>query len=451
MDEHPLEHCVDAHGAHHTPEGNWKASAGDGLGLTAYSAHDHIGQDSPTFRNPDIHPIQLEYALTSNLSSDNEGVFEPELKRRRSGGSAINGLTNRVITRLPSLTKRKGRKRPCGTRSEDNSGASTPVNPRSRSSSRARSLSIFQGPDSPTMDIDDIDDVKMRDRIDTIEEVVDHEDSAQDLQPFHPMDQEGDQGKCKSLERVHTPLLPTISSTKSGENSPPGCLDSSALVDSVIGDGYTDSSNSIQPTPELSAKNSVGALKDTCQQNHDIHSWTKNDISMTAVTEDEWSEKLGHADFTIQPQPYSPLNFNSETCSNLLKDWQKARAEYSKHLARTQKHFGLGSRTYRLTESKWAEIDSVWKRKYDDARMKTSVNEGTPPNSPAEPAPVFKIPTLDEKFPQLQDYEIVGPMERIDPPERAATQIKHMPSKRGGFMKLFGNLNRRARATSGPR
>ena len=416
-------------------------------------------QSFPHLRAALAHPRQLESALASCFSNGFDVHNEPQLKRRCSGESKI---ASRVLTHLPSLAKRRDRKRATTSRSEGNSGFSTPQ-PRSRSTSRARGLSFFRRSESADPAQDESQIKAAPERIQTIEEVADGDHHSHDLHPFEPLAESREASRPEALERVQTPLLPIlVDPTTPVEQTPqPSSFNASKYQDLGVESVYPELPLSIQATPrlsaiatpQLSAKNSISVIRPSPVLSQEPGPQLDNlEASLLSIPDDdEWSDRLGHANFVIRPEPYLPHWFSSETCAVLLADWDKARSEYSRHLARTGKHFGQSSKTYRLTEEKWAEIDGLWKRNYDEARSKTSLSEGTPPDSPNEPAPVFKIPSLDQKFPELREYDIVGPMERAATPERAITQVRRTESRKTGFMKFFGGLNRRARSASGPR
>ncbi len=149
---------------------------------------------------------------------------------------------------------------------------------------------------------------------------------------------------------------------------------------------------------------------------------------------DKWSIQLGHANFTISPQPYIPEVCNAETYRQVLLDWEQARTNWFKHRYRTLEHYGLNSNTYKLTEQKWAEIKAEWKRCSDQAAaeaVKTS-EEALPiaPNhSPTLPMPT--VHNLDGKFPKLGDEDIVGPM------KQAVARTQPSPPREKPLNKLF--------------
>ncbi|KAL9048444.1 MAG: hypothetical protein Q9162_007720 [Coniocarpon cinnabarinum] len=390
-------------------------------------------------------PRHTVSALNGQLD-ESDVRFEPFAKRRRSGESTLDSITSRFLERLPSLVKHKTRKRGSTFCSESNSAVVSPVPGRSRSSSRARtSLSIFRKSDAMDTDTDAPRDASASGRFETINEVDDLDVRSEP--------RSGEHAKPEDLERVHTPLLPMfLDDDNSAKEVIAANHDPCDVVDSVISDCGYDSLSSIQHTPQLSAKASTTFVQTSHSRtlNEDPQAIGTPDLPMLAEPEDEWSESLGHANFFIQPKPYSPDHVSAEACNALLFDWEKARSEYSKHLARTTKHFGHSSKTYRLTEEKWAAIDATWRRNYDKMRAMASIVGAMPLHSPVEPAPVVRIPSLDDKFPQLSDFEVVGAMERIDPPQRASTQIKRDSSVRNGLKKLIDGLNKRSRSVSGP-
>ena len=81
---------------------------------------------------------------------------------------------------------------------------------------------------------------------------------------------------------------------------------------------------------------------------------------------DAWADRLGHANFTIQPQPYEPEVQDLESMHQLRADWGLARVNYTKHLVRTGEHYGTTSKIYALTEAKWAEVDGIWRTHFEE-------------------------------------------------------------------------------------
>lgn len=108
---------------------------------------------------------------------------------------------------------------------------------------------------------------------------------------------------------------------------------------------------------------------------------------------------------------------------------------------RTGEHYGVTSKTYKLTEEKWAQIDLKW-MKNNELTIATTAQSSTDAfatlkhntlGNASSSNVMTKIPSLNDprsegKFPQLGDEDIVGPM------VQAAAQLRRNPSKKA---KLF--------------
>jgi hypothetical protein len=177
--------------------------------------------------------------------------------------------------------------------------------------------------------------------------------------------------------------------------------------------------------------------------------------------DDEWSERLGHANFTIFPEPYLPSVLDMETFKQLRENWDQARHSYAKHLARTGEHYGATSKTYLLTEEKWASVDVQWKK--NSAAMTEALGHFHARSSGAEPEasdspcsnnvleqPPTKVivPKINDptgKFPDMGDEDIVGPM--AVGPSRAVTMqqlvepaMQNRLSKKRNFLKFISDI-----------
>ncbi|KAI5288238.1 hypothetical protein KEM54_005361 [Ascosphaera aggregata] len=184
--------------------------------------------------------------------------------------------------------------------------------------------------------------------------------------------------------------------------------------------------------------------------------------------EDEWSLELGHANFIIHPRPYMPEVNTIEAIEAHFADWQTARSNYAKHLARVSKFYGQTSSIYQLTEKKWASIEEKWKVTHDrcvsrrlelEASMTATAtarvggieqylaaaahepldrrNVGKHPRTLSQfqnyqMGGSVKIPTInDSKFPDLGDEDIIGLM-TVDKPRSQtafAAQSRLSPSE----------------------
>ncbi|WEW55438.1 hypothetical protein PRK78_000869 [Emydomyces testavorans] len=132
-------------------------------------------------------------------------------------------------------------------------------------------------------------------------------------------------------------------------------------------------------------------------------------------TEDEWSCKLGHANFTIHPKPYVPAICTVDEFEEHRANWSLARSNYAKHLVRTGEHYGVTSNIYRFTEEKWDLIDGQWRTNHNIVLANLTDSNGNRlflSKSNAHPGESVKIiPFLDKaKFPDLGDEDIVGLM-----------------------------------------
>ena len=182
---------------------------------------------------------------------------------------------------------------------------------------------------------------------------------------------------------------------------------------------------------------------------------------------DEWSDRLGHANFTITPQPYELEQVDSETVTKFRGDWEAARVNYTKHLVRTGENYGQTSKIYALTEAKWAETEGRWKTIYESAIVQVIPSNTGSNNYDAAPrnrsrgrgrdrsasASTFIMgrPVQDDffaetewqriedglpsavpgmldaegKFPARGDEDIVGPMHRAETMARSQSEEKH--------------------------
>jgi hypothetical protein len=157
---------------------------------------------------------------------------------------------------------------------------------------------------------------------------------------------------------------------------------------------------------------------------------------------DEWANKLGHANFTIQPEPYVPEVYNLESFRQLRTQWDLAQCNFTKHLVRTGEHYGITSTIYKLTEEKWDSINSEWKHHHEMMLSQLEATEGPRLHlikSHCDPYEQVKIPRLhDEKFPELGDGEIVGPM-KIAPATSGSGLCRSRSLKRN-FFRFFQDL-----------
>ncbi|KAM0273890.1 hypothetical protein ACHAQH_008152 [Verticillium albo-atrum] len=269
-----------------------------------------------------------------------------------------------------------------------------------------------------------------------------------------------------SIERERalatTPLLPPLLTAFPIEQPQQSPLQSPSVVPSratsrapsrapsVVGtDGPSPLPYSHAPTPSLSAKPSYSSFWPSQDQQTQPQ---PSAMPGFVQDHDDWSDRLGHANFTITPQPYRPDDASQEALQRLRADWDAARINYTKHIVRTGENYGQTSKIYALTEAKWAEIDREWRDAHERTlRRVPSKTEDPLPNfisvrsatqstsrsrsrgrgrgragsANATPAPMAMVPRLADaegKFPERGDEDIVGPMVRDAFMVRAASE-----------------------------
>jgi len=173
------------------------------------------------------------------------------------------------------------------------------------------------------------------------------------------------------------------------------------------------------PTPPLSSKPSLSSLRRGVVSGH--FSEAPSQLPCFFDHQDSWSDRLGHANFTIEPKPYLVETADLAALQAFRADWNLARTNYAKHLVRTGEHYGATSNTYVWTESKWAEIELEWQRNEDDLVERLGQQWKDDPSvvsqiqRTAEERLSPSIPRMlsdDGKFPELGDVDIIGPMVR---------------------------------------
>ena len=403
------------------------------------------------------------------FASDREPFPEPQLKRRKSGEFTFNSFTSRMATHLPSLSRRaRERKRTIsrGASSEPCSEVTSPVFGRSRSTSRRRTFFGRSGSSEIECDIPDVPQLPVRiecsnmgrdttdvpqlpTRIATIAEDDEEGKSVHALMDSH-VDGLGIYAQHDQQDQNADDALSPASVNISAAAEPLDSPSQSPTVAAWSNGHASMASTVVNSPPNVSAISPPLSSKPSLSHLHQPQSPVSPiaDIPPLLIEEeDEWSNRLGHANYHINPAPYLPEHCDVKAVDQLFKDWEAARAEFTRHLGRCNTHFGSTSKTYRLTEEKWAEIDAQWKQNYDRA-LKWAVDSGQPlpPDTPFEPAPIFKMPEVASiKFPKLGDEDIVGPMSQDAP------AIVRRPSKKSQLMNMIGGFQRRNRSSSGPR
>ena len=261
-------------------------------------------------------------------------------------------------------------------------------------------------------------------------------------------DDEPNDGDFRDRPLPGTPLLPPTVDDEENDNSqevqsplqsPSVAEPSESELISPISPIATPQIGGL-PSPPLSTKPSVASFLRLHYGSPIVPSSEIPPMLISNRMPDKWADLLGHANFTIQPEPYLSTENDIGACKTLRADWDMARYNYTKHLMRVGENFGPTSNIYQLTQDKWTEIDATWKKNVELSIAQ--LHDGTPeaPISPvtnepighelAKTPPFIKIPSLngprsEGKFPKLGDEGIVGPME-VDPPR---SQVKEQQDR----------------------
>jgi hypothetical protein len=388
---------------------------------------------------------EFDYDLTDGFFSDGEFSASPRYKRRRAVESPLTGLANRFGTRFPSFSRkwrlRKGSSSASITSdAQRDNAASRGASSRSSSISNSARQTFDNGfepqlPPTPTK---------------SVFEGREQSPGAIDIEKAN-MDVDEPEAQFAS-----TPLLPPLmmdASANTKQISMQSPLQSPSVADA--NDPFSGSVTPIDaiktpqlpgmPSPPLSTKQSISSFHRN-NVNRPGHLVPSSEIPpiMIADEDDEWANKLGHANFVIYPEPYLPEVFDLEACRQLRANWDLARCNYTKHLVRTGEHYGVTSKTYKLTEEKWAATDAAW-RKNNETTITNTVESGSDAFATLKHKNLgdsdsnnvmTKIPSLNDprsggKFPQLGDEDIVGPMVQV------AAQLQRSPSKKAKLFKFF--------------
>lgn len=232
----------------------------------------------------------------------------------------------------------------------------------------------------------------------------------------------------KSLERERalaaTPLLPPLLVERPALSAPASLHASplqSPAVAAVAPVTMQEAVPAAYATPPLSSKPSVSSFRPAPVMVSPTSPIGELPSPMPNLIEhDEWSDRLGHANFTIVPRPYRPATTDIEALTSLRANWDLAKVNYTKHLCRTGEHYGMTSNTYTLTQAKWADIEREWRAIEKDLIDQIIKLGGVEVDSAelvrrgrqqdVQPA---VIPSMVEgKFPERGDVDIVGPMQR---------------------------------------
>ncbi|KAH6986321.1 hypothetical protein BKA56DRAFT_670493 [Ilyonectria sp. MPI-CAGE-AT-0026] len=398
-----------------------------------------------------VSDYDLDYDM-GFLSDGDVSVDANYSNRKKSGSeSPFSGLTSRIGSRLPSMTRWKASSRsssrrgnpilsPGGELSLESvvlSGA-----PSSRSSSM--SAPSRPGPERANEPILPTPALSFFESTESI-----------NLPSPIDIDQPMTYQERSSLERERgmatTPLLPPLMTSGLSKPPPESPLQSPTVAPSPATTEIQSPPPTLTqfPRPALSTKPSVSSFR------HGPSS-PELPLPLPAMLQehDEWSDRLGHANFTITPLPYQPETINLEALRQLRNDWDMARCNYTKHLVRTGENYGETSKIYALTEAKWAETERRWRSTHDSLMEQiVAVTNSASPSMNASrsrsrgrgrarassggaallgrppvddvfagmqwrrledglPSAVPRLLDAEGKFPARGDEDIVGPMQR---------------------------------------
>ncbi|SCN76960.1 uncharacterized protein FFC1_02486 [Fusarium fujikuroi] len=399
------------------------------------------------FHGDIVRDYDIDYDM-GFLSDGDTPVDERSRKKRSGSESPFAGLTSRIGARFPSLTRwnpntRRGN--PMLSPSTELSLESVVLSggPSSRSSS-------MSAPSRPGQE-------RMLENTGLPTPAVSYYGSTESINLPAPIDIEKAQALVEQadLERERglatTPLLPPLMTSPLSGPPPESPLQSPTIAPpSATTEVPSPVPSATQfPRPSLSTKPSVSSFRFGSNS-------PEVPIPLPSILQehDEWSDRLGHANFTITPQPYQPETVNMEALQQLRNDWDAARCNYTKHLVRTGENYGETSKIYALTEAKWADIEKRWRSTHDGlmseivqatssapgstsasrsrsrGRGRSRANSGgsilgrPPPMDDVFagmqwkrledglPSAIPRLVDADGKFPSRGDEDIVGPMQR---------------------------------------
>ena len=330
--------------------------------------------------------------------------------------SSLPGVPSRLGTRFPSLSKRW----------KDKSGAGPKlsiVTHADHSASRASSTNSSQLL-SPALSAIS----KHESHLPPSPARTSFEEARNDVCTAHMDIELLPQEQMETQTQATTPLLPPVMMTYATISAPMHSpLQSPSTAGSPVFTAPTTPQVHNLPSPPLSTKPSLASMR--ARSRAGTLTAPVADVPpmrMLNENEDEWSGRLGHANFEIEPRPYLPEVKSIQSYRELRADWDLARCNYAKQLARIGEHWGTTSTTYRLTEEKWASIDANWKKHNstmatllqplltslsdEDFEQYKSSTSNTMLEKPVTRVIVPQIGDWSGKFPELGDQDIVGPM-----------------------------------------
>lgn len=429
-------------------------------------------------------PSSLEFSAAYDLADDpasSDFAPNPCAKRRCAEDvplSPMDGLTSRLGSHMPSFSRSLSRKFKSRKASPTITmpDRSQECNMSRANSTRAPSLAgstiemeVSKGPQLPPTPRQSVADDRFEDAYLVLTNSkkanasqIEEEDEAEDRLP-----------------KPTTPLLPPIM-TQLPSDIREVPYQSPLQSPSVADPEASSALNSPLPTPRMiglpSPPLSSKPSRSSFHPQRGLGPISPSaDIPSMMISEpnDKWADKLGHANFKIQPEPYIAKDTTLVACKQLRSDWESARANYAKHLSCTGEHYGTTSKIYRLTEEKWSEIDATWKQNVElsfsripeltqGSEVVSSAPHGQTEFATQKSIPLAKISSSDValtspksdykfpplgrgKFPAIGDEGIVGPMEVVAPqePQRRKRKLGFFRWVQGVWPASAGALGRR--------
>ncbi|KAF4594846.1 only proline and serine are matching in the corresponding protein [Ophiocordyceps camponoti-floridani] len=326
--------------------------------------------------SPDDMMADFDLDYDMGFMSDGDSAADPRQppkKRAADNSSPFAGLTSRIGSRLPTIKRWRSNRRA-------NAAVSSPLtdlsleNVFSRGpSSRSSSLSASNQQTTPER----LSEMPPAPSSST---TVSYFASSEDLSGSSLVDMTPEEQSNLERDRsmATTPLLPPLLTDPLGkppQESPlqsptvaptPAAATAAAAVPPASSPPPPPAPAGLSSPTPLSTRPSLKSLRQVSTATTVATSDMPLPLPAILQEQDEWSDRLGHANFTITPLPYELETLSAETVGRFRDDWDAARVNYTKHLVRTGEHYGQTSKIYALTEAKWAETERRWKRFYDD-------------------------------------------------------------------------------------
>ncbi|OTA08562.1 hypothetical protein A9Z42_0002820 [Trichoderma parareesei] len=344
----------------------------DNLGMYCLcdQACEHLNTSQELLHGDTTGEFDIDYDLGFLSDSDFSGDAQSSKKKRLMGGeSTFGALTSRIGHRFPSIARWKSQRKansitglmtsPTTERSLENvlSGAASSRSSSMSSPTRQFPVLLDDAPPMPPPAMPLYDGYASTDSLDMHAGELSREERS---------------GIERDRAMATTPLLPPLLTDPLGKPPQPSQPSSPLQSPSIAPSSAVTELHSPRPavpTPRqsLASKPSVSSLRH-------VSALAELPLPLPPSIlqdQDEWSDRLGHANFTITPMPYAVDEITAESVTKFCDDWDAARVAYTKHLVRTGEHYGQTSKTYGLTEAKWAEIERKWKLHYTDIVRRT--------------------------------------------------------------------------------